>query len=202
LNAIGEFDLELLEDYLDDALSPGQVEHVARRLTDEPELALAMHELRAARVLRAAAWRALEPGEIHAADVASGVSTAIRRAERTRRLWRGARAGAGIAAAGMVFVMGWLLRGPIGAMALHPQQEQQAREPMPEPIGPQAVVAAQPPAAPAFHVTLLDSQGNLIPVQRFSQAEEARQFARDLMKYEDRRQEARQGGAMLVSDRF
>jgi anti-sigma factor RsiW len=200
LNAIGEFELQLLEDYLDDALSPAQVEHVARRVSDEPEMALAMHELRAARVLRAAAWRALEPTAAHAVDVASGVTKAVRRAERIRRRRWVARVGSGIAAAVAVFVIGWLLRGPAGATA--PRSQQQGRQIVPEPIGSQVAVVRPPPAAAAFHVALLDSQGNVIPIQKFSKAEEARQFAQDLMTYEDRRHEARQGGAMLVSDRF
>ena len=42
MNSIDEFDLELLEDYLDDALSPSQVERIGQRLAEEPELARAM----------------------------------------------------------------------------------------------------------------------------------------------------------------
>lgn len=196
MNAIGEFDLELLEDYLDDALSPAQVEHVARRLADEPELALAMHELRAARVLRTAAWRGLEPGEAAAADVARCVSSFVRRTERNRSVRRGVLVGGAAAAVVALFVAGWLLRGPIGAPAAPA-----ARELNPHAIPPQPALAVTSPAA-AFHVAVLDSQGNVIPVQKFSKADDARQFAQDLMTYEDRRQEAQQGSAMLVSDRF
>jgi anti-sigma factor RsiW len=194
LNAISEFDLELLEDYLDDALSPIQVEHVARRLGDEPELALAMHELRAARVLRAAAWRTLEPGEAEAADVTNRVTQVVRRAERAHRLWRGIWVGGGIAAAVGVFVAGWLIHGS-GDLSI---PRSQARDVQPAPTS----VAVRQPAAAAFHVALLDSQGNVIPVQKFTKADDARQFAQDLINFEDRRQEAQQGSAMLVSDRF
>lgn len=199
MNAISEFDLQLLEDYLDDALSPAQVEHVARRLAEEPELALAMHELRAARVLRAAAWRAMLPSEAEAAEVTRRVAGAVRRDARTHRLWRGAWAGTGIAAALAVFVTGWSLRQPAGS----PAPQQIAREDKPVVIRSQPVaIRPAPAAAAAFHVALLDSRGNVIPVQKFSKADDARQFAQDLMTYEDRRQEAQQGGAMLVSDRF
>ncbi|HEY2585035.1 MAG TPA: hypothetical protein VGI81_04630 [Tepidisphaeraceae bacterium] len=198
MNAIGEFDLQLLEDYLDDALSPAQVEHVARRLADEPELALAMHELRAARVLRAATWRTLEPSEAEAADVARRVATVVRRTERMGHLWRRAWVGGGIAAAVGVFVAGWLLHGPVDSAVHQPQ----ARETTPTPVPSPTAIAIRQPAVAAFHVALLDSQGNVIPVQKFSKADDARQFAQDLMTYEDRRQEAQQGGAMLVSDRF
>lgn len=195
MNAISEFDLELLEDYLDDALSPIQVEHVARRLGDEPELALAMHELRAARVLRAAAWRTLEPSEAEAADVTNCVTQVVRGAERVHRLWRGAWVGGGIAAAVGVFVAGWLIHGS-------GDPRPQARDVQPTPLPSPAAIAVREPAAAAFHVALLDSQGNVIPVQKFSKADDARQFAQDLIVFENRRQEAQQGSAMLVSDRF
>lgn len=198
MNAIGEFDLQLLEDYLDDALSPAQVEYVARRLADEPELAMAMHELRAARVLRAASWRLLEPGEAEAADVARRVSKMAHRTERVQHLWRSGWVGGAIAAAVGVFVAGWLLHGPVDSAVPRQHAHEIKAAPAPSP----AAIAIRPPAAAAFHVALLDSQGNVIPVQKFAKADDARQFAQDLMTYEDRRQEAQQGNAMLVSDRF
>lgn len=200
MNAISEFDLQLLEDYLDDALSPAQVEHVARRMGDEPELALAMHELRAARVLRAAAWRALEPTAAQAAGVTRRVTNAVRRSDRSHRLWRGALVGTGVAAALAVFVTGWSLRGPAGSPV--PRQIAREHKPVIIPSQPVATIRNAPAPAAAFHVALLDSHGNVIPVQKFTKADDARQFAQDLMTYEDRRQEAQQGGAMLVSDRF
>jgi hypothetical protein len=71
------------------------------------------------------------------------------------------------------------------------------------------VIAQVPQPAPAavrtagvYHVTLVDQHGRLLPAQKFAKADDARQFARDLLQYEDRRREAEQGGAMLVSDHF
>jgi len=196
LNAIGEFDSELLEDYLDDALSPGQVEHVARRLAEEPELAMAMHELRAARVLRAAAWRSLEPSEARAAALARRIAEVVwqdawRRGAR-RALW----ASGSIAAAAAVFVVGWFLRPTVSPEVRQLSHSVRANV---QPSKP-ALLSVDPVAG--YHVALVDRNGKLMPVQKFSKADDARQFARDLLQYEDRRREAEQGGAMLVSDHF
>ena len=194
MNAIGEFDSELLEDYLDDALSPVQVEHVARRLAEEPELALAMHELRASRVLRAAVWRALEPSAAGAASVAGRVARVVRDDARRRTARRSLWVSTSIAAAAALFVIGWLTRMPAPVPAPPSNSTVIARLPAPAPT------VAQP--ARLYRVTLVDQHGRLLPAQKFAKADDARQFARDLLQYEDRRREAEQGSAMLVSDHF
>ncbi len=84
MNPVGELDQEALSDYLDDALSPAQVQNVMLRLADEPELAAAMHELRAGRVLRAAAWRSMEPGPVELTGVINSVASAVRGDHRRR----------------------------------------------------------------------------------------------------------------------
>ena len=193
MNAIGEFDLELLEDYLDDALSPVQVEHVARRLAEEPELALAMHELRASRLLRAAVWRSLEPSEAAAAAAAGRVAGVVRDDLRRRTVRRSLWLSSGIAAAVALFIVGWFVRIPTRPVA-PPASGAIAHSTSPAPATPQAALV--------YHVTLVDQHGRLLPVQKFSKADDARQFARDLLRYEDRRHEAEQGSAMLVSDHF
>jgi anti-sigma factor RsiW len=196
LNAIGEFDLELLQDYLDDALSPAQVQHVATRLGAEPELAAAMHELRAARVLRIATLRLLEPDETGAAAVSERIARAIRRDRHRQALMRLVRAGAAVAAAIAVFFAGWLLHesGSPGLGRKITQNSGSLREVIP-------VVAAKAPTEP-FRVALVDESGTVIPVQRFSKMDDAREFAHDLARFEARRQEAQQGSAMLISDHF
>lgn len=196
MNAIGEFDLELLEDYLDDSLSPGQVEHVARRLGEEPELALAMHELRAGRVLRAAAWRSLEPTECHAAATARRVAQVVCRDAWHRSARRCAWISSASAAALALFAVGWMMRAP------SPPSPSGIRAVVTTPDRVVEPVVAGAPEANLYHVALLDRDGRLTPAQKFSRADDARQFARDLLRYEDRRRQAEQGGAMLVSDHF
>lgn len=196
MNPIPEFDLELLEAYLDDALSPGQVQHVAQRLLAEPELAAAMHDLRAERALRTAVWRMMEPSETRVSSVADRVAREVRRRERWRRLFRAARTASAVAAAVAVFCGGWFLG--------HSGSDPVAGE---VPLGrlPSSGVSTIHSAAHLpglFEVPLKDPSGHVIAVQKFAREEEARQFNDDLMKYETRRRDVQRGGPVLVSDRF
>lgn len=197
MNAIGEFDLELLEGYLDDALSPAQVEYVARRLTHEPELALAMHELRAGRVLRTVAWRSMEPTDAQTAYVVDHVAEAVRRDVRHRRARRSVWISTAIAAGVAFFVFGWVTRTP--APAPSAPLSQHVLPAVPGLTKPAMATGHEPGL---YRVALIDRDGRLMPAQKFSKADDARQFARDLLQYVDRRREAEQGGAMLVSDHF
>lgn len=196
MNPIPEFDLELLEGYLDDALSPGQVQHVAQRLLAEPELAAAMHDLRAERALRTAVWRTTEPGEERAATVADRVADEIYRRERWGRIFRVARMASAAAAAVLVFCGGWFLG--------HSGSDPSAGEVSSVRSAPLGAQAVQPSAhVPGrFEVPLKDRSGRVIAVQRFAHEEEARQFNDDLVKYETRRRDVQQGGPVLVSDHF
>lgn len=197
MNAIGEFDLELLEDYLDDSLSPAHVEHVAQRLSHEPELALAMHELRASRVLRTAAWRSMEPTELQAQSIADQVAGVVRkdawRGRARRSVWISTAVAAGIG----FFVFGWITRTPsIERQAVMSRQTPSSVQRLIKP----ALASGQEPRL--YHVALIDRDGRWTPAQEFSKADDARQFARDLLQYVDRRSDAERGGAMLVSDHF
>lgn len=196
MNSIGEFDSELLEDYLDDALSPVQVEHVARRLAEEPELALAMHELRARRVLRAAAWRAMEPSEARSAAVAGRITAVVRRDASWQKLRRLAWGGSAAAAAVALLVVGGYTRDSmpfVESDVLHAEA--------PSMRGPSAPAIHEAPTV-SYRVALVDAQGRVTPVQKFSKVEQARDFAGDLVRYQARCREAERGAAMLVSDHF
>lgn len=191
MRPLTEIDLELLDGYLDDTLSPGQVQHVAQRLAAEPELAAAMHEMRAQRTLRAAAWRSMEPTEARAARLARQINSVTARERRRRTLTRTVRFTAAAAAAISVFVAGWFLRSP-GSPGLL------ARE---APRG-NASVGVPPTPAGGYQVTVIDRAGHALPVQNFSRLDEAREFAHDVVQFETRRQEARVGEAKLVSQQF
>jgi len=189
LRQVSEVDLELLDGYLDDTLSPGQVQHVSQRLAAEPELAAAMHELRALRTLRLAAWRSMEPSDAWATRVARRVNAVTGRERRQRILRRTVRFATATAAAVSVFVAGWFLRSPASPGVL-------ARE------APRDMQPMQHSSAGAYQVTVIDGTGRALPVQSFSALDEARQFAQDVVQFEARRQEARQGETKLVSERF
>lgn len=191
-----ELDSELLEAYLDDALSPAQVEHVAQRLLAEPELAQAMHEVRALRALRNAAWREHEPTDAEAAMSADRVAAYVRRDRRRHVAWRAVRVGAAVAAALAVFLAGWLIRGP-GSSGVLAGPTLAASDAAHDPSS-----SGSAPLGARFQVAIIDNDGRVVAVQKFSRIEEARQFADDVMRMEARRRQLREGGPMLVSDRF
>ena len=173
MKEIGEFDHELLEDYLDDALSPAQVQHVARRVADEPELALALHELRAARVLRVSTFRGLEPSEAEAQAVAEGVSRMVRRETHREQSRRARRLGWGVAAAVMMLAAGWALHGPLSSPDRGDVQTRGNKS--------VAIDASSDGAASAG---------------------QDRDAAQDLIRFEASRRDAVQGTAILISDHF
>lgn len=191
-----ELDLELLEAYLDDALSPAQVEHLAQRLLAEPELAGAMHEVRAHRALRTAAWRHDEPTEAQAAKLAERIAGYVRRDRRRRLARRAVGVGAAVAAALAVFLAGWLIRGS-GSSGLQAAPTLATTNAAHHPSSNDGA-----PPAPGFQVAIMDDSGRVVAVQKFARVEEARQFADDVMQMEARRRQLREGGPMLVSDRF
>ena len=198
MKPIEEMDHELLEAYLDDALTPAQVQQVAQRLGAEPELAEAMHELRARRAMRLAAWRSMQPAEAQVDDVILRVARRVRRQAFGRRAFRVVRVGAAVAAAIVVFCAGWLTRGSANSGL----QAHEAPAVGINRVHPTRATISMSPASGPFQVTLRDQGGQVISVQRFAAADEAREFAQNVMQFEARRAAARQGSAMLVSDRF
>jgi hypothetical protein len=115
VNAVPEQLLEQLEEYLDGALAPEEVERFNARLGTDQELAELLDELRADRETRGLLWRANEPGLAQANAFADRVITAARRNTRREfnwgRLGRSAQFGSAAAACLLLgFVFGWLGR--------------------------------------------------------------------------------------------
>jgi hypothetical protein len=115
VNAVPEQLLEQLEEYLDGALSPDEVERLNARLGADPELADLLDELRAERVTRALIWRANEPSAAQANAFADRVIMTARRNTRREFNWggigRSAQFGSAAAACLLLgFFFGWLGR--------------------------------------------------------------------------------------------
>jgi hypothetical protein len=108
---VSEQDLELLEDYLDGALTPEESERLRARLAEQSVLAATLDELRDQRAARAVLWASLEPREDEAGRFAERVIIAARRQDRQSRVWRVGRFGTAAAACVLLGVfMGWLGR--------------------------------------------------------------------------------------------
>jgi hypothetical protein len=83
-NMLSDSDLQLLNAYLDDALSADEVEELDLRLTVEAELSHTLNKLRAHRAARARVWRASEPSQATAARFATSVLSPLQSFNRGR----------------------------------------------------------------------------------------------------------------------
>ena len=177
-------EIETLESYLDGALAPDETQRLCRRLEDEPELREAMEGLRAERAARQAAWRSFEPGPATAASFSSRTVASVVRQDRLARATRLARRITAVAAClVLAFAGGWVARGRVSS------------------IGAVTDVAAGPGA---YQVALTDERGNIIAVQRFTDAEQAKAFAEDVGRWQSRprRAEPREREFLQTSDEF
>jgi anti-sigma factor RsiW len=111
VNDVTERDLEQLDEYLDDALAPDEVEHLRIRLAEDSSLVAALEELRSQRLARAAVWTSLEPTDAQAQQLARKVSSGVRRQKLWLRVGSASRFGSAVAACLLFgFFMGWLGR--------------------------------------------------------------------------------------------
>jgi len=178
---VSDEDIELLENYLDGALSPGEAERVGRRLARDLEWAGALEQLRAQRGVRREVWESLEPSR-PLADAAgrAAVARAIS-AERWSRATRFARRAAAVAAGLLVaFTGGWVARGRVPAPAGTPSA----------------------PAPMEIQVALTDEGGNIIAVQHFADPARARQFAEDVGRWQSGHRPDEVGDFSQVSGEF
>jgi anti-sigma factor RsiW len=199
MNMASETDLEMLEAYLDDALSASEVVGLDRRLITEPGLAAALQTVRGRRAVRLALFKSHEPDDAAAEKFADMVIASARRSAWHRKIARASRAAATLAACVLVgFAAGWMGRGhgpaaPVASVGPHPAKVEGhlvAHVPKPGDTG------------GMYQVALTDENGNVIAVQKFNRVEDARQFADDLGQYQARRQQVEEGRPMLISDRF
>jgi hypothetical protein len=107
-------DLQLLESYLDDELSADEVDALRDRLIEEPTLAEALADVRAARQARQEVYASMEPGELAVSDMVADVQQAI----QGRMRWGGRlREGMRYAAAAACVMIGVM----IGSRAAQPE---------------------------------------------------------------------------------
>ncbi len=199
-----EQDEELLEAYLDDALSSDEVERISRRLTDDPALTAALDSLRKQRRARMAVWESLEPGETEASAFAAKVVRNCRRQRLMSSVSWFTRVGGAAAACILVGLGGgWYMWGrapgaqpgqtPVAVSTLAPAPQRQIQ------------FVSQPASdlpAGAYQVELTDDSGKVLAVQKFNKLEEAQHFAQDLGKVVERQQDVENGHVTLVSDHF
>jgi hypothetical protein len=123
MNSVNENDLELLESYLDDELTGRELEALRQRLSSEPQLAVAIDELKSQRQMRQQFFGACEPDQMSVARLVQSVNQNVTRelawAERNRSL----RSWGSLAACLLVgLFLGRAMRGTGQASAPAPHQ--------------------------------------------------------------------------------
>lgn len=180
-------DVWRIEAHLDGALGPAEAEELARRLAAEPDLAALLETLRAQREVRLAAWAAGEPAPDEAQALATRAVAAAVGAERWRRSVRTARRATAVAALVMVaFAAGWTVRGKVP-----PAQSAQGRAADSRPW-------AHGGGHLSFPVALTDERGNVIAVQHFDDATQARQFADDVGRWQTAPRQRTRGAELVI----
>lgn len=108
---ISDSDLQVLEEWLDGELPEAQTESLRRRLSMEPELALAADRLRGDRQLRSRLFTLLEPTERDMDPLVADLRREVRREELWASRVRGLKKITALAASiVLVFMAGWVSR--------------------------------------------------------------------------------------------
>jgi anti-sigma factor RsiW len=178
---VTETDLELLENYLDDALESAQVEALRARLTDDQDLRAAMEQIRHERATRKAFFTTLEPDDATADALAARIRAAIYQRRRFASIAAPLRYFAAAAACVAIgfFARGFFDHGP------RPTNETQ-----------------NAPITATYQVTLRDQSGKVVAVQRFDSLQKAQEFAADLARWQSHSERLATGRFVLTTDRF
>ncbi len=182
--------VELLEAYLDGALTAEDARRVEGLIASDEEWGRMLAELREARAARAAVFSQMEPSVLDARRVADRAIAATQAGRGWGRLAAWMRISGAVAACLMVsFFAGWAIRGKQPKLGGAASVARVSNETSPHVDG-------------AYQVTLTDHMGRVIGVQRFGSLEQAKEFAGDLRAWQERQQRMRQGAAVLVADEF
>ena len=187
--AVTDQDLELLDNYLDDALEIGEVDALRARLTGDGELVAALDQIRSERAARRSFYAALEPDDAAVSALASKIQVAANRQKRITVRARAVRSGILAAAC---LLLGFYARGLIDRA--------------PAPGNDTSVVQSKPGVnlqkVDVYLVTLRDESGRVVAVQRFDSMEKAQEFAADLTRWQSHSERLASGRFVLSADRF
>jgi anti-sigma factor RsiW len=178
--AVTETDLELLENYLDDALESAQVEALRARLSDDEHLRAAMEQIRRERAARKAFFASLEPDDATADALAARIRASIQQRRRFINIAAPLRY---FAAAAACVAIGFFARGFFD----HPRPANEAQN---------------APLNATYQVTLRDQTGKIVAVQRFDSLQKAQEFATDLARWQSHSERLASGRFVLSRDRF
>jgi len=184
-------DLELLEAYLDDALSDQELSALRGRLAVEPTLMAALRQLRDERSQRQAFFQSIDPTPAEVDDLVYDIRVAAQR----KRWWQDHRKLTRWASA----VAACLVMGIAGAFVLHAWDKSPLHPSNPD--GPMATGTPSNLVSPArFAVEVTDDSGKVMAVQHFDDQNEANDFLRDLKQMQTRHRQTTNGMTIMDND--
>jgi anti-sigma factor RsiW len=197
--SVNDQDLELLETYLDDELSPSEQESLRRRLSSEPPLAAAMETLRDQRQMRSQWLSAAEPS----GDEIERLITSVRKSITREQLWgqraKWIRRATAMAACLVVGIIGgYGLRGFNNTPGANyptaivngqtPVSFEQQQPPEPISFNPVNVGTLSNSTGGPYQIRIVDDAGHLLGVQRFQTADQAQQFRNQFTNWQSQHQ--------------
>jgi anti-sigma factor RsiW len=205
--SVSEHDQELLETYLDNELLGEERDQMRARLRREPALAAALEQLTRDRQLRYQAFFAMDR-EVAATAGASTeqIARSLRQAAVREVAWSNRRSiFRQLSAAAACIVVG-LLVGWFGRERAEFRLADPAERGMRQPdiSGADAVQVSNEKTLAGFNVAITDDSGRVLAQQHFNTLDEARQFSSDLLRWQTRQREMRNGGGdvRLIGGKF
>lgn len=202
--SVSEQDLELLETYLDNEIVGDEMDRVRARLRKEPALAMALDQLTRDRQLRHQVYFAMDRESAATAGSATeSIGRSLQRAAVREVAWGNRRhVFRQVCAAAACIVVG-LLVGWFGREQAEVQIARPSDAGMSQRMSSDAMTVSQQTTRAGFNVAITDDSGRVLAQQHFNTLEEAQRFTSDLVRWQTRQREIRNGGDVrLVGGKF
>ena len=221
---LSDQEMELLDRYLDRDLTDAEAIGLEARLKADADVSAELVKMREFRSLRAEAFASLEPSEVESQQLQwyvrdalhqqQSVAVPIGAFDRVGRWAGGLSRMAAVLALGLV--VGYGIRGNSvgsGPALVTSNKHQPGAIDLTQPGQPlvlgtagagggTGVVQVSNLGQPAYEVSLTDQSGKVVATQRFGTLQEAREFAKDLGKWQQKHRQVQTNGVRLVGDDF
>lgn len=182
---------QLLDSYMDQALTADEVAEVEARLQAEPELAEELAELRRQRAIRQMVWQTMEPASLQIERFNQHLKEEIQAHEP--KVWRirGLRWIGAVAACLLIgFMSGYVNRGTL----FGPDEADNSSQ--------VPLVSDNSSGRNGYRVSLVDDSGRVVATQTFDTLQQAQEFAEDVGRWQATRRQVQDGRVQLVADEF